>query len=168
MANRSSKERTGSLIPRTFRAGARPRQGCAACSLRALLSFSLAYSRRLSLASRAEADLQPSLCTPQGRVKWTRGPLRAPSLRDPGRAGLSPRWARAAARLGSPRGISVPAFRWPGAAISRVQGWGWPLLQYPCPRALPPSLFSPVAYLVIRALLDPQRAPFSPLAPSLS
>lgn len=39
MANGSSKERTKSLIPRTWRAGARRGQECAACPLRALLSL---------------------------------------------------------------------------------------------------------------------------------
>lgn len=56
MANRSSKEGTKSLIPRIFRAGARQRQECAACSLRALLSF-----LKLALLVAPLQDAEPRL-----------------------------------------------------------------------------------------------------------
>lgn len=126
MANRSSKERTKSLIPSTFRAGARQRQECAACSLRALLSFlRLAYrwlslgttSRGWSLTSprrrRAGLSVCEGICVHRACGTETCRP-------ELGLGG-------AAAVLGSPQGISVPAFRGPGAAASGVQGRGWPL-----------------------------------------
>lgn len=82
-------------------------------------------SWRLSLASQAEADIQPPLHhgLVQGAVEVA-APLRAPSLGSRGLAGPSPCWAGAAPLLGSPRAFQLPPSGGPGAR-SWVPGWGW-------------------------------------------
>lgn len=64
--------------------------------------------------------------------------------------------------LGSPGDISVPAFPWLGAAVSRVQGWEWRLPQSHVREFFRrPCYISPVAFLTLCAF-------FSHLLPSIT
>lgn len=80
-----------------------------------------------SSSRKAEADLQPPLDTQMSA--GLSGCARAFECTEPAehrtlqaRAGVGRERPQC---LDLPGGISVPAFRWPAAAINRVQGSGW-------------------------------------------